>query len=551
MIKSANLARFMHDHPVSPLNWRPGTWVVLLLASYFAVAVASLEHFGVTYDEEDHLRYGVNILHGDADRFDDSKMPVSAWNALPGRLAGFLPEGALRDALASLSAARIPTILAALLLGFLVYRWARELYGDKAGLLALALFALDVNLLTHARLVTTDLYAALGTTLVLYSFWRFQRDGGLRRGIWAALALGFAQIAKYSGVFLVPLLALLAAVRHWRLLAGLTGDARGFPARLHLKATLGYAALFMAAVLLVINAGFLFRKTFTPLGGYEFRSELFQSVQQALPHALPVPVPYPYVEGLDWVRYRERIGGELGNPYFLGELRPEGGFKGYYFVAYLFKVPLSIQILFIAALIVYWHRRRSFDFSRDEAFLLLPVLFFFVYFNFLYNSQTGIRFLLVAFPMMHVFTASLFAPMAAPGKGLRRTAGVLLLAAAVSVLSWHPHYLSYFNELVPDRKQAYRILADSNLDWGGNDYWIGRWLQENPGAILNPGAPVSGRVVVEANLYTGVLAAEQFAWLRWLDKGPVDQVAYTYLVFEVTPRDLERLPDHLRGQEFE
>jgi 4-amino-4-deoxy-L-arabinose transferase-like glycosyltransferase len=518
----------------------------LLLACYFAVAVASLVDLGFTYDEQDHLQYGLNILHGDADRFDDSKMPISAWNALPWRLAELLPEGGLRDALASPLAARIPTLLAALLLGLLVYGWGRELYGDSAGLLALGLFVLDVNLLTHARLVTTDLYAALGTTLALYCFWRFQRDGGLGPGIRSALALGFAQIAKYSGVFLVPLLALIAVVRHWctlRAAVAERGPWRRVPQRI--KVTLGYLALFVVAVLLVINTGFLFRKTFTPLGGYEFRSELFQSVQQALPDVLPVPAPYPYVEGLDWVRYRERIGGELGNPYFFGELREQGGFQGYYLAAYLFKVPLPIQLLFIAAAIYYWRRRRMFDFGRDEAFLLLPVLFFCVYFNFLYKAQTGIRFLVVAFPMMHVFTASLLAQQTAAGMWLRRAIGVLLLAGAVSVLSWHPHYLSYFNELVPDRKQAYRILADSNIDWGGNNYWLEQWMGEHPWAIFNPEGPVFGTIVVEVNLYTGVLERERFAWLRELD-GPVGHVAYSYLIFKVTPQDLARLPDHLR-----
>jgi hypothetical protein len=128
---------------------------------------------------------------------------------------------------------------------------------------------------------------------------------------------------------------------------------------------------------------------------------------------------------------------------------------------------------------------------------------------------------------------------------LRRAIGVLLLAGAVSVLSWHPHYLSYFNELVPDRKQAYRILADSNIDWGGNNYWLEQWMGEHPWAIFNPEGPVFGTIVVEVNLYTGVLERERFAWLRELD-GPVGHVAYSYLIFKVTPQDLARLPDHLR-----
>lgn len=548
MIKSslAPFVQFIHNHPLSPLKWPHSICVVLLLTLFFVMALADLQYKGYTYDEADHLQYGVNILHGNAARFDDSKMPVSAWNALPWRLAEWLPEGELREALSGLFAARVPTVLAALLLGLLIYNWARELYGNKAGLLALSLFVIDVNLLTHARLATTDLYSALGTALALYFFWRFQRDGGWRAGSISALALGFAQIAKYSGVFLVPVFFMLAIVRHWRALLAAVAERNPWRmAKQQIKTTLIYIVLFTAVVLLVINAGFLFRETFTLLGDYEFRSDQFQAIQQMLPSFLPVPVPYPYLEGLDWVLQRERIGGEFGNLYLLGELREGEGFKGYYFIAWLFKTPLAIQLLFIAAAIFYWRRRHLFQFSRNEAFLLLPVIFFFFYFNFVYKSPTGIRFLLVAFPMMHIFTASLLAQQVAPTKRSQLTITALLLTGAVSVLSWHPHYLSYFNELVPDRKQAYRILSDSNIDWGENQYYLDRWLEQHPEAVSEPDGPMAGTIVVGVNNYTGVLNREWFAWLRWLDKRPVGHVVYSYLVFEVTPEDLERIPDHL------
>lgn len=519
------------------------TWVALLLTLYFAMAVGSLPHKGFTYDEaEGHLQYGLNMWEGNPDRFDDSKMPVSAWNALPWKLAEHLPEGALRDALSSIIAVRVPTVLAALLLGWIVFRWARELYGEQAGLLALALFVLDVNLMAHARWATTDLYATLGITLALYCLWRFQRGGGLRAGLWSAFSFAFAQICKYTSVFLAPLFVILLVVRHWRVFRPAGGDNPWWR-RLQLKAVLGYAGLFVIATLLVINAGFLFRNSFTPLGDYTFRSEQFQSIQQKLPAALPVPTPYPYLEGLDWVLERERLGSVFGSLYMLGELRDGRGFDGYYFVAYLFKVPLSIQILFLAALFFYWRRRRSFNFSRDEAFLLIPTLFFFIYFNFLFEAHTGIRFLLVTFPVMHIFSASLLAPQAAPGKPAQRGIGALLLAGLVSVLSWHPHYLSYFNELVPDRKMTYKILSDSNIDLGQNWYWVERWLERHPAAIVEPDGPTAGTIVVGVNNYTGVINGDWFAWLRGLGKEPVGHVAYSYLVFEVTPEDLARLAE--------
>src|SRR6185503_10227033 len=84
-----------------------------LLLLMLALALLSARDMSITYDETGHLRYGRQLLHGDARRFDDSKMPVSALNALPGVVATALPAGGLRNALAGLYAARVPTMLAA------------------------------------------------------------------------------------------------------------------------------------------------------------------------------------------------------------------------------------------------------------------------------------------------------------------------------------------------------------------------------------------------------------------------------------------------------
>jgi hypothetical protein len=71
--------------PQAPIADPRARWlVVLLLAVLFALEVASMQRLTVTYDEWAHLRYGQNILNLDSTRFDDSKMPFSALNALPG-----------------------------------------------------------------------------------------------------------------------------------------------------------------------------------------------------------------------------------------------------------------------------------------------------------------------------------------------------------------------------------------------------------------------------------------------------------------------------------
>jgi hypothetical protein len=527
----------------------------LAVAAWLAVAatlqVTSVAGRPFTYDEPDHLRYGRQLLAGDAERFDDSKMPVSAANALPGHVAAALPEGHLRRALEAPLAARIPTMVAALALALLAYRWARRLYGDRAGLLALALVALDPNLLAHARLVTTDLWAALAVTLVAHTLWRFFSERDPRSGLAAACALAFAQVCKYSGVFLFPVAAGLAILRFGdRAWVALRERSR---ARLlsQLGTALRWGAVTGVVTVVLLHAAYLGRRTLTPLADYELRSETFRALQRVPALATPpLPMPAPYLEGLDWVRQRERTGEGYGNIYLLGELRDGAGFLGYYLIAYLFKVPLAFQLLFAWALVRYLRAPERRRFRRDEAFLLVPAAFFHLYLNTFFQAQMGIRYLLVAFPLMHVFTASLLRHDGLRERANPRMVGALLAWAALSVLSYHPHYLPYFNELVPDRKRAYRILADSNLDWGQNDHLLERWRREHPAAHYEPERPVTGTVVARVNFFTGVLREDKLRWMRMLELEPVGHLAYSYLIFEVTTEDLGRLPDRLRPPEI-
>ena len=120
--------------------------------------------------------------------------------------------------------------------------------------------------------------------------------------------------------------------------------------------------------------------------------------------------------------------------------------------------------------------------------------------------------------------------------------GTLLVYLVISVLSYYPHFLAYFNELVWDRKQAYRILVDSNLDWGQSGEYLERYLRDHPDVHFTPDRPRPGTILVSANDYSGMLRREQFRWLRE-NFEPVGHVAYSYLLFRVTPEALRRVTD--------
>ena len=105
---------------------------------------------------------------------------------------------------------------AGLALGLIVFCWAAELYGYPAGLFALLLYVFEPNLTAHSQLVTTDLYAALFITLALYTFWRLLARPGWGRLTASAVALGLAQVAKYTAAYLYPVLFVVALGWLWR-----------------------------------------------------------------------------------------------------------------------------------------------------------------------------------------------------------------------------------------------------------------------------------------------------------------------------------------------
>ena len=518
--------------------------VALLVLVFLTLAILGLRHLSLTWDEPHHLRYGDNILVGNSDRFDDSKMPVSAANAMPGKIALRLAPGPLSDLLASPTAARWVTIAAAALLAFLVFRWARELYGVEAGLFALALYVLDPNVIAHSRLITTDLYAAFAVTATCYAFWHFCREPGWRTGMITAVALAASQVAKYFCVLLYPVLAVLALVYWAPTLVDLARRRPGGGLAAAAGNTAKWTAMFALVSLGVINVAFLFNGTLTPLIGYSFRSELFRGLQADAPAwlaRLPLPVPYPYLEGLDWVLARGRTGEGLAPNYLLGHIREGRGFFSYYLVAYLFKVPLAVQIMFVAALVVSIRRWRMSRFRERELFLLGPVLLVWIYFSVFNRAQIGLRHILLAFPLMHVFTASLLEAPAARPRWRYLGVGALLAWQAVSVLSYFPHELAYFNELILDRRQAYKVLSDSNIDWHQSEWYLARYLEAHPEAVVNPRQPVAGRVVVAVLGVTGLAErwGYDYRWLRHFE--PVDHVGHAYLVYRITPEDLLRV----------
>ena len=384
-------------------------FLIIFIGFVLFLNVLSVKNKTPTYDEGQHYKYGLQILKFNSDRFNEGIMPFSALNAIPLEVGKLLKDiiGSKKiiNFLCGLEARRYVTGLFSLLLAFYVFKWARELYGIIPGFFSLTLYAFSPNIIAHSQLVTLDLYTACMATISIYYFWQFIKFGGWKRAVLSAIVLGLTQLTKFTCVFLYPIFTFIILGKYSGDLLRLirAKNHKGFVKRLM---TFFKFALFFALVsILIINIGFLFNKTFTLLGEYKFKSDLFKSVQSnfMVLKNLPVPLPSPYIEGPDLHIFHEQHGGSHGYIYLMGELKRGDGFKGYYLYTLLYKEPIPILLFIVSSLVAYILRYKKYNFIKDEVFLLCPVFLFTIYFNFFFTMHIGIRNFIVILPLLYIF----------------------------------------------------------------------------------------------------------------------------------------------------
>jgi hypothetical protein len=500
-------------------------WALLIL---FALrGLAAMQADGTTADEPLHLAYGERALaSGTFLRGDDtlnSKMPVSVLNALPEALAN-------RDGTMSwprrLFLARLPSLALGALLGWLVWSWARALFGLRGGALALLLYTFCPNVLTHSHLVTTDISTSLALFAAAYALWRYLESPGRGRLLVAVAAFGLAQLTKTTAAFLFPIFALILALR-----------LRSRKEAVHFA---GLLLLLGLGALVALNAGFLGEGTGTPLKRYTFVSAGFQSLAATpLLRDLPLPLPYAYVQGLDMVSRDSTA------PYwtYLRGRYSLTGFRSYFLWAFLVKVPVATQLLLLLALGLWASGRLRAPGAED--FLLIPVLFLLLYFSLFFRLGIGVRYILPVFPFLFVFAGRVAAFRPSPAGSCWQPVrlGALLLWLAAASLSVHPLYLGYFNEIAGGPANGWRWLLDSNLDWGQDDEYVRNvYAPRSPVPVLiNPRGPTPGRIAVSLNRVIGLdpSIAERSAWLRDHFQ-PVARIRQSWWVFDVTEAGLAR-----------
>ena len=103
--------------------------------------------------------------------------------------------------------------LLAAVLGFLVWRWSRQLFGELGGILSLILYVFNPSILANGALMTSDTAAALFFLLATWAWWRVLQRPAIGRLVASGLAVGGLFVSKMSAPLIVPIALGLAAIR--------------------------------------------------------------------------------------------------------------------------------------------------------------------------------------------------------------------------------------------------------------------------------------------------------------------------------------------------
>jgi hypothetical protein len=415
--------------------------------------------------------------------------------------------------------ARLPMLLLAPLLGLLIYFWAREVAGRRAGVFALFLFAADPTMVAHSYLVTTDTAVASFSLLFLLALYRYLQSPGTGRLLCAGITLGLALCVKFSAIFLVPVAAVLLIVGAPQF--DRTRPRIGFAVR-------ALAAMGLVSVVVIQVLYFIWRG------------------------------PAIYLRGLHRVN-GDHVSGFLF--YLAGQLKTR--FVSYFAVAWLLKEPLATVALTLVGTVLTVRSRKIARLTKF--FLLLPPAVFFLACT-LGADDIGIRYEIPALVFGYLIGGIALAALST-GRAFERAAAVAACAwVAMAAAGIYPDHLSYFNEAACLPNHADRIgldggsrcgtewLADSNIDWGQSLPQLKTWLDghaagravklmyfgflppEAYGIHFDPDAkimvplPPRGLYAISAHCVAYGLADPRLDWLR---EEPAAVVGHAYYIFDI------------------
>jgi hypothetical protein len=461
------------------------SWLIFFGVFSSVYCVLAAGHTGATCDEPIYLLRGLEGWRlgssGGLTKMgtmpfpvDVTTLPLYIWEVLRGQRFDQLLE--------------IDRMLPVARAGALVFWWAVLFYGWRLGLglagpwggrLAVALLACEPTLLAHASLATTDVAITAFMLALAYHFHEGRASGWWLRVGLPSLFFGLALLAKSSALILGPLCLLVIELERMGFKQTFSAPANGGAVQLlgHVAAEL---APFRRDLKQIFGLGLLLMLIYC---GSDWRPEpTFAAWARTLPDG-PMASVMVYVadhlrifsngaEGL----VRQIKHNNIGHGVFIAGRTDPRALWYYFPVAMTMKLTASLLVL---PLLVAAVRPRA---LWNWVTVLTGVL---ILFSVTFRVQIGIRLILPLVGFFAVGAAGGAANMVGAIKSVWRkrlaalaVAGCVLWAAGAAVFVW-PNALCYFNELWGGTAEGYKLLSDSNYDWGQGLRELGDWQQRN------------------------------------------------------------------------
>ncbi|MEK7327297.1 MAG: hypothetical protein AAB217_18790, partial [Chloroflexota bacterium] len=361
------------------------------------------------------------------------------------------------------------------------------------------------------------------------SWYRFTRTPTPPHAIYTGLGLGLALTSKFSALLLGPTLAILGLIYIIRLR----------------------------------NTQYALR--FTLLSSFILLPSSFLTAWAVYGFALN---PYPLAQYIRELTDLTNLATGGHTAYLLGQLSLKGWWY-YHLVVFAVKTPLPLLILLIVAvaLIAYSVFRRQYAIRNTQytlANVFLPASLYLLATITLFSLNVGYRYLLPALPLLHILAASITNYLLLNTRRFILLA-LLFISHAASTLAIAPHFLAYFNEFVGPQN-GYKVLADSNLDWGQDLPALSHYLDGRPVNLsyfgqadpayyginatrlpgwpppkvepdFSPADPAPGLYAISASNFVGAQLDQPNTFAYFRNLTPLAVINYSIFVYEVPERE--------------
>ena len=431
-------------------------WILFVAVSLLssAWAFSASRQLGATFDEPFYLEAGLDYWHRGhfGSLLAAGTMPLAPHlQTLPVAIAEYASGrtwSVERDLGEMLRLARPVTLVFWIVLLAATMRLGRHLGGDWSGRAALLLIAVEPNFLAHASLATTDIALAACFAMCCAEFLtRRHQTARWRIGV-AALWFGLALTAKVSALALLPFLAVAAYLE----------APRERPALRRVAADL----FWVAAI------GFIFAVVYCGSGGHTWLSGTLSAMPAD--HALRPLVAwlgslriFPNALYAMWFQFSHNQAGQA--VFIAGHADTRAV---WFYVPVLLSIKLSVPLLVAIVIALALPRSRARTLATAAALIVATMVIF--------QVQTGIRFLLPLLALAIAWAGARIGALVPQSSGAVRGALAAVLAAMIieSSFVW-PDAIRYVNALWGGVDAGYRVVSDSNYDWGQGLPELEKW----------------------------------------------------------------------------